>query len=109
MRAKKDSELRLGDFLRSLKSDGVNLSALAKKAGLPISTLQAWSVGQTPTDYQGLKRLSKVTGKSVHFLLYGEEDPQAPQVHEHQPTLDDLFSGKFEVELKVKKIVNSGK
>ena len=110
MPGKKNPELKLANFLRGLKSSGRNLTTIASLAKIPRSTMAAWSAGQMPTDLAAVKRLAQVTGHSVHFVLWGCEDELgSTKSAREQLLLDELFSGRFEVELKVKKIIEPKK
>lgn len=103
----REKDLHLGEYLRSLKEQGVSFSSIAKRARIPTSTLSAWAGNQRPTDFAALKRLSEALGKSVSFLLYGEDDQVILQSSTRQ--LLDLFDGRFEIEIHVKKIVEPKK
>ena len=99
---------KLAEFLAEIKKDGVNFSQLAKKAGIPRSTLTAWASGQTPSDFAAIRRLSTVTKKSVHYILYGEEDKTAPSIPDER-MLEEYFAGRFEVDLKLRRIIETNK
>jgi transcriptional regulator with XRE-family HTH domain len=106
MRGNKNSDLKLDAFLRGLKANGQNLTAIAARAKIPRSTMSAWSAGQMPTDLSALKRLAQITGHSMHFILWGCEDEMAQvKAVREQIILDELFSGKFEIQINLKKII----
>jgi len=111
MKGKKDPGLKLAVFLRGLKTQGMNLSQVAARSKIPRSTLAAWSAGQTPTDLAAVKRLSKVTGFSTHFILWGSEDDVSPKMTAPTPQtiFDQWFSGRFELDVKVRKIIDQKK
>ena len=72
------SEGRFGENLQKLMSER-NLSGrdLAKQLRIPYKTLQDW-IGpgaRMPRDPEILKKLAKYFNRSVHWILFGEEDP----------------------------------
>lgn len=110
MRGKKNSELKLAHFLHTLKVSGHNLSAIFARAKIPRSTGAAWAAGQMPADLNAIKRLSQATGFSTHYILWGTEDELgSSKSAREQILLDELFSGKFEVSINLKKIVERKK
>ena len=101
MRAKKDDNLTLAKNLRWLQSQGTTLSTLAKRAGgLSTSTISAWAQGQVPTDHSALLRLSRVLKCTMEQLLFGDlsTKPEPAPLN-----IDELFSGRFILDVKVRK------
>lgn len=101
MRAKKDQNLRLSANLRWLQQQGTSLAALGKKISTPTSTISAWSNGAIPTDHSALLRLAKNLDCSLERLLFGDLSVSEKPA---QVDLNELFSGKFVVEIKARKL-----
>ena len=82
---------------RLMTEKNMTLREAAKKANVPVSTLDDWRAGAVPEDYLAVKRLGQALGVSFSFLLTGEDDSRqdglAPSITE---TFDDggaLFDG----------------
>jgi transcriptional regulator with XRE-family HTH domain len=56
---------------------------LAEALGVPQKTAQEWigPKGRTPRKLEVLKQLASFFDCSVHFLLFGEEDPNGPDAN----------------------------
>lgn len=109
MRVKKDQDLKLAEILRRIKAQGTTLSSIAKKASIAQSTIASWSAGAVPNDMAALRRLARVLKMSLEQLLFGEEPPIDASSLSLEQFVDDLskseiFSGKFEVDLRIKRI-----
>lgn len=100
---KVDESLMLARNLRALKARGTSLAHLAREAKISKTTLHAWANGAQPTDLAAVKRLAAALNKSVHALLWGTEDPIS-KVSLDSARLQELFSGRFLVDLTLKKI-----
>lgn len=72
----------------------LTLSKLAKLSGTKQSTLHGWSTGRAAHNLDDLKKVCEVLKVSVHFILYGTQDPyeSAPEI-----SLEKLFKGNFQV------------
>jgi hypothetical protein len=84
-----------------------SLRGLAKAAGIPSSSLANWSAGQVPSGAKGLsglKKLSVYLKCSIETLLYGDISAPTKQFSLNDIMEGDVFSGKFLIELKVKKL-----
>ena len=112
MRSKKDPHLKLAETLMELKKRGTNFSVLSKRVNIPASTLASWAAGATPTDHAALLRLAKDPSLSLSLeeLLFGKIQNKEINGSTTLSTLleqsikKEVFSGRFEVELKIKKI-----
>lgn len=103
-RVKKDDDsLYLGRHLRAYKARGGNLAHLAREAKISKATLHAWTNNAKATDIAALRRLAAAMNMSLHKLLWGSEDPVS-QVSLDSTRLQDLFSGRFIIDLTLKKI-----
>jgi transcriptional regulator with XRE-family HTH domain len=86
-----------------IASSGMNLSAVARKASIPVTTLQPWTLNTLPTDYAAIKRLAGVLGVSFSYLLTGEDDAvlaSNPKIEDVLLDGGDLFEGILEVRIK---------
>ena len=103
MRAKKNSRVRLADNLKFLKDSGKkNMRQIARDIEIPASTLAAWKDGAVATDHESLLKLSQLLGISLEELLFGDLSKQKAKAADFFQ--DDVFEGKFIVELKVKRL-----
>lgn len=61
-----------------LKRDRISVTALAKKLGLPPTSINEWvdSDNKLPRDSQTIKKLAEFFKVGVHDLLFGEPDPR---------------------------------
>lgn len=95
--------MNISKRLGELKKQGLNLTMIARNAKIPKATLHSWAAGGRVTDIDAVKRLADVLNVSVHSLLWGEEDPKGHMTMD-SAKLQELFSGKFIVEMNVKKV-----
>ena len=58
-----------------LARNGVSLSHLAKETGVPKSSLFDWTTGRVPRNLNDVKKISSYFEVSLHYLLFGQEDP----------------------------------
>lgn len=100
---KSDESLQLGKNLRALKASGVSFAHLARESKIAKATIHSWANDVQPTDLAAVKRLAAALNKSVHTLLWGTEDPIS-KVSIDSTRLQELFSGRFVVDLTLKKI-----
>jgi len=67
-----------GERLKSLMAEkNLSAKALSRKLGVPYNTLQEWLSSRIPRNPESLKKISAYFNISVHFLLFGEEDPSS--------------------------------
>lgn len=70
--------MKLDKILTKLcKQKGLTLAALAKESGVKQPTLHGWTTGRSVHNLDDLKKVCSVLGVSLHYILYGEEDPMA--------------------------------
>ena len=62
-------------LIKLCKQKGLTLAALAKESGVKQPTLHGWSTGRAVHNLDDLKKVCSVLGVSLHYILYGEEDP----------------------------------
>jgi transcriptional regulator with XRE-family HTH domain len=58
---------------------GLSRSALARKAGVPVSTLRGWETDRGFPNINALLRLAKALGVRVERLAEGVDDPAADE------------------------------
>jgi len=93
--------LKINEVLKKLmKAEGLTLVALSSRTGVPKSTLSEWLSNRTPNPIQAAK-VARIFNVSLHFLLFGTEDPQELF---QKIMKEDLFSGTFEISIKKVKI-----
>lgn len=89
--------MKLGNTLSKLcKERGWSISQLATKSGVPRSTLHSWTTNPAAVNLKHLQLVARALGTSVHFLAYGEPDPNEAPAEE---VLRELFSGDVRVTL----------
>lgn len=76
------------------KERKLTLSKLAKLSGTKQSTLHGWSTGRTVHNLDDLKKVCEVLKVSVHFILYGTQDPYEFTSKE---ILEEVLKGDFQV------------
>lgn len=96
-----------GENLKELMvSRRITQRELSEALDVPVKTVQEWvgSGARTPRNLDSLKKLANYFGCSLHFLLYGEEDPRSSL----GAILDksEIHSGLYEITIKkvVKKL-----
>ena len=72
----KVQEMKLDKVLLKLcKDKNLTLAALAKESGVKQPTLHGWTTGRSVQNMDDLKKVCDVLEVSLHYILYGEEDP----------------------------------
>jgi transcriptional regulator with XRE-family HTH domain len=72
---KDSNEIALGPTLkRLLEERGRSMSSLSKEAKVARATLSGWMNKARPRDLGELRRVAKVLGVTLEFLIFGEED-----------------------------------
>lgn len=90
-------ELKIKDVLKDLmKKRGETLLSLSQGTGVPKSTIADWMTNRTPNPIQAVK-IAKYFGVSLHFLLFGCEDPQDA---ENRMFFDGILDGRFEIDIR---------
>ena len=90
-------QMKLGNNLSQLcKERGITLAHLSKMSGVPKSTIHSWTTNPASVNLSHLQKIARALGVSVHFLAYGENDPnEAPS----ENILKEIFSGDVRVTL----------
>ena len=89
--------MKLGSVITALcKQRGWSFAKLAKESGVPAQTIHNWTVGRTSINPDQVKKVSSALEVSVHYLLYGEADPNEQPREE---ILKEIFSGDVRVTL----------
>jgi putative transcriptional regulator len=87
--------MSFGRHLRGLREEaGLSRAALARRAGVPVSTLRNW---ENDPGFPGLAaglRLAGVLGVPVERLAEGVEDPAEDGLEEPAPGPDPQAKGK---------------
>lgn len=63
------------NLIKLCKEKGLTLAALAKESGVKQPTLHGWTTGRSVQNMDDLKKVCDVLKVSLHFILYGEQDP----------------------------------
>jgi transcriptional regulator with XRE-family HTH domain len=80
-----------------LTEQNLSLRELAKRSGVPNSTLQEWSSNRSPKNPIQVQKVAQVLGVSMHYLIFGEEDKSEPLT---KLLKEDVFSGTYEINIK---------
>ena len=68
--------MSFGGHLRTLRGEaGLSRAELARRAGVPVSTLRNWENGRGFPGVQALLRLTEALGVPVERLAEGADDP----------------------------------
>jgi hypothetical protein len=103
-----DKGITLAKNLRAVAKKS-SLRKIASEAGIPQSSLSSWSLGQLPSGaagHQNLRKLCNYLNCSSEILMFGDislplqENPFSLQNF----IKGDVFSGKFLVDIKIKKL-----
>ena len=90
-----------GENLENLMTERrYTVSGLAKELKLPAKTVHEWigKGGRMPRNPEVLKKLSKVFGVSVHYILFAEEDPKNSLNSLLEST--EIHTGLYEISIK---------
>ncbi len=73
---KNEKKLKIGWAIENiLKSQGISLRQLALKSGIPYSSLCHLKNNRPPRNLEHINKLSNYLQVSIHYLLYGYNDP----------------------------------
>ncbi len=106
-------EIKIGLVLSKLaREKGLSLRDIAtgatKLGGVPISisNLSDWTSGRPMRDIRKAKILAQFFGVSLHKMLYDCEEniPTSHQTTEKPDFMNELWSGSYEITLRVSKI-----
>lgn len=88
-------------LMNLLRERGLTLDSLASEIRVPYSTLCDWIAGRTPRNFSALRRCAEYFGVSLHFLIFGEEDPHCTPLREilttEAPSLRAVVRGQFQL------------
>lgn len=89
-----------------IECNGLNASALARKAGVPNATISDWLAGRKPRNIDQVKKVADALKVPLEHLLYGSGVQKLESDVDLESLLGDgWISGLFEVKLRrVKKI-----
>lgn len=87
--------MKLGTNIKELcKKKKMTLKDLSRLAGIPNQTLHNWVTGRSMVNPEQLKKVANALEVSLHFLVFGENDPyEQPS----QEVLKEIFSGDVRV------------
>jgi transcriptional regulator with XRE-family HTH domain len=80
--------MSFGGHMRALREEaGLSRPELARRAGVPVSTLRNWEADRGFPNMPALLRLAKALGVRVERLAEGVEDPaeDEPEAEEENP------------------------
>lgn len=76
------------------------VSTLAKELKVPAKTVHEWvgKNGRMPRNPDVIRKLSEILSVSLHFLMFGEEDPRNPLNQFLEKT--EIHTGLYEITIK---------
>lgn len=81
-----------------IRQKGLTTAQLAKGISTSPKTISDWLTGRTPRDLVAVAKCAEYFGVSVHFLLYGEEDPKSAIGQILEAT--EIHTGLYEISIK---------
>jgi transcriptional regulator with XRE-family HTH domain len=90
-----------GENLKELMAQRrVSVREVAKAVNVPLKTVQEWtgSGARTPRNLSAIRDLASFFECSIHFLLYGEEDPKDSLAVLLNKT--EIHTGLYEISIK---------
>ena len=89
--------MKLAAMISSLcKEQGLSLNELSRRSNVPVQTIHNWTAGGKAVNPDQVRKVAIALSTSVHFLLFGESDPNDPAPAE---VLQEIFSGDVRVTL----------
>lgn len=92
---------KFGLNLESLmRKRNLTVRSLSKALDVPLKTAQEWAgpTGRLPRNPEALKKLANHFSVSIHYLLFGEDDPQSLLSEVLEKT--ELHSGLYEIVIR---------
>jgi len=90
--------MQLKDQLRSLiERDGLSISNLSKKTGVPVQTLHNWLSGVEPRSLKQVRKVASFFNVTIDLLCFGITTKKKPEIDDYQ---DEINAGVFEVVLR---------
>lgn len=78
------------------KKQRISFAELSRRSGVPPQTIHNWTLGKRSVNPEQIKKVADVLKVSIHYLLYGEQDPhESPS----QEILKEIFSGDVRITL----------
>lgn len=90
-----------GEILEDLMDQkNLSIAKLAKELSVSPKTVQEWvgKGGRIPRNPESLKKLASYFDISVHYLLFGEDDPK--NLIENFLEKTEIHSGLYEITIK---------
>lgn len=95
-------EIKIGHVLKHLMNERkLTFKKLSDASGVPVSTIKTWSAGVEPKSLAHARKVARVLGVSVEYLIFGNTEGNGPKLEDFLTT--QLFSGwcKVTIELPV--------
>ena len=93
-------EIKIDRVLKHLMSEkGLTFKKLSKTSGVPESTLKTWSSGIEPKSLVPARKVARILGVSVEYLIFGQEDKKSIELSDLLTT--QLFSGWCKVTIEM--------
>ena len=71
----------LGKMIHTqIAQKGWSLATLARRSGVPKTTIHGWTTGRAVQDLNQLRKVASILEVSVHYLIFGCEDPHSRAV-----------------------------
>lgn len=84
-----------------LESNGLTTSQLARKSGVPNTTIADWLTGRKPRNLDQVKKVADAFNISIDHLVYGEGVREAEKVTDLESLIGDgWIGGVFEVKMR---------
>lgn len=84
-------------FTALLEESKVSLREISKQTKVPVSSLSEWKKNNRNPNAEHVARVADFFGCSVHYLLFGNEDPSEPI---QKIMKEEFFKGTFEITVK---------
>lgn len=87
-----DDEVKIGYVLKHLMNEKkLTFKKLSELSGVPISTIKTWSAGVEPKSFSAARKVARILGVSVEYLVFGNADNKQLTLQDVMTT--QLFSG----------------
>lgn len=97
-----ENKLKISQTLTEmLERHQMSMTRLSKLSGIPVSSLSEWKKNNRNPNAEDLAKVSRALDCSVHYLLFGVEDPSEPI---QRVLKEEFFKGTFEITLKRVKV-----
>ena len=103
-----DDSVKIASVIKHLMSEKkLTFKKLSELSHVPVSTIKTWSAGVEPKSMVAARKVARVLGVSVEYLVFGQVDQSQPSLQDLLTT--QLFSGwcKVTIEAPVKTIPKS--